>query len=537
MAGFGGPRSARGQFRLMPSGGGQIRGRQCLPLFFAALFMAVWGCSTSSGLDPNATDEIVVAIEAAPTNLDPRLGTDAYSERLGQLLFSKLVRVGPNMEVVPDLAVSWDIPSPTVYRFHLKPGVRFHDGTPVTAKDVIYTFEWIKKPGNASAHRAAYDVIEKMVAEDDLTVRFELSAPHAPFLVNMVRGIVPAHLGDDPEYKQHPIGSGPYKLTQYKPGESLHLTAFDDYVDGRPPTDRLTFRIIPEDTVRLLALKRGDVHMVINALPPDSLDLIAREPHLKVARGPGNNYSYLGFNMQDPLLKIPRVRRAIAHAIDKDTIIDAIYRNQARPATGLLTPEHWAYEADVNIPKYDPEAAKKLLDEAGFPVPKAGEPRFRLIFKTSQNELTRRIGEVIQQQLKEVGIAMAVRSYEWGTFYGDIKAGNFQLYTLAWVGIAEPDIYYSVFHTDSAPPGGANRGRYSNPQVDKLVQAARITPDRAERARLYSQVQQILARELPYVSLWHPEVVVVYDKRLTGFELTPQGAYDSLARTRLVNTP
>lgn len=515
--------------------GGVIRGRHGLPLFFAALLLATWGCSASRGIDPAATDEIVVAIEAAPTNLDPRLGTDAYSERVGQLLFSKLVRVGPNMEVVPDLATSWEIPSPTTYRFHLKEGGRFHDGTPVTAKDVVYTFEWIRNPENASAHRAAYDIIKNIVAEDAHTVRFELSAPHAPFLVTMVRGIVPAHLGDDPEYKQHPVGSGPYKLAEYKPGELVRLTAFDGYVDGRPPTDRLTFRIIPEDTVRLLALKRGDVHMVINALPPDSLDLIAREPHLEVDRGPGNNYSYLGFNMQDPILKIPQVRKAIAHAIDKHTIIDAIYRNQARPATGLLTPEHWAYEADVTIPEYDPEAAKKLLDEAGYPVPEGGGPRFRLLYKTSQNELTRRIGEVIQQQFKEVGIAMAVRSYEWGTFYGDIKAGNFQLYTLSWVGIAEPDIYYFVFHTDSAPPEGANRGRYSNPEVDRLVEAARITPDRAERARLYGRVQQIVAEELPYVSLWHPEVLVVHDKRLKGFELTPQGAYDSLARARLVN--
>ncbi|MDH4228605.1 MAG: ABC transporter substrate-binding protein [Nitrospirota bacterium] len=515
---------------------GYIWGRPGLPFLFALLLIAVCGlaaCSSRKPLHPPGT-EIVVALEAAPTNLDPRLSTDAYSERVGQVLFRKLVRIGRSGEPVADLATSWETPSPTVYRFHLDPRARFHDGTPVTARDVNYTFRWILNPDNKSPHRTAYEQVTDIVVEDDHTIRFELSHPHAPFLVNMVRGIVPAHLGDDPAYRDHPVGSGPYRLLEYVPGVAIRMEAVADYPQGAPPTRWLTFRILPEDTVRLLALKKGEVHLVMSALPPDSIDLLAREPNLVVERGPGTNYNYLGFNLTDPLLSRLLVRQAIALAIDRQSIVDSLYRNQATLATGLLTPEHWAYAADVETWNHDPERARKLLDAAGFPDPPGPEPRFRLAYKTSQNELTRRIGEVLQQQLAEVGIAVSVRSYEWGTFYGDIKSGNFQLYTLSWVGIADPDMYYFAFHSTSAPPEGANRGRYVNPEVDRLVEAGRLATNRDERAVIYRDVQRILARDLPYVSLWHPQVVVVRDRRLSGFELTPRGDYDSLARTRFI---
>jgi peptide/nickel transport system substrate-binding protein len=518
-------------------------GRPCLPPFFAfrsllgplvaVLTAALPACSPSE--PPAAADasRIVAAIEATPTNLDPRMATDAYSERIGQLVFSKLVRLGPHQEVRGDLATSWDQPSPTTYVFHLRSGVNFQDGTPLTAKDVAYTFRWILNPAHGSPLRKAYDAIEKITVEDDETVRFDLSAPHAPFLVNMVRGIVPAHLGDSPDYRNHPVGSGPYRLATFRPGEVIELEAFDGYVDGPPPTKHLVFRVLPEDTVRLLAVKKGDVQFVMNALPPDALDVLARDKHLVVERSPGTNYSYLGFNLTDPVLKVRAVREAIARAIDRDAIIATIYRGQARPATGLLPPGHWAYNGDVPTYPYDPGKAKALLDAAGFPDPDGPAPRFTLSYKTSQNELTRRIGEVLQEQLSQVGIGVTVRAYEWGTFYADVKRGNFQLYTLSWVGIADPDIYYDIFHSKSVPPDGFNRGRYANPALDTLLEQGRRTSDPAERKAIYAQVQRIVAHDLPYVSLWHPDAVLVRDRRLQGFSLTPTGDYTSLAQAHM----
>jgi len=514
-----------------------LRGRPGLPLFFAVVLVAAAagaGC-THDRADKGASagGEIVAAIEAWPTNLDPRMATDAYSERVGELIFSKLVREGPDLEPVGDLATSWEQPSPTVYRFHLRPDARFHDGTPVTAADVVYTFKWILDPAHGSPHRAAYEPIRDIVAEDDHTVRFELSAPHAPFLVNMVRGIVPAHLGDDPGYAQKPVGSGPYRLADVRPGEALVLAAFADYPGGPPPTGRIVFKVLPEDTVRMLALKKGDVQFVMNGLPPDALEALKDEPDLVIERGPGTTYSYLGFNLRDPILQKHAVREAIARAIDRDAIIAGVYRGQARPATGLLPPGHWAYNGDVPKYAYDPEAAKRLLDGAGYPDPEGPAPRFSLTYKTSQNQLTRRIGEVLQEQLAQVGIEVAVRSFEWGTFYADIKAGNFQLYTLSWVGVTDPDIYHYVFHSESIPPDGANRGRYANPDLDVLLERGRAEGDREARKAIYGEVQRIVARDLPYVSLWHPESVLVRDRRLTGFVLSPTGDYATLAHARL----
>jgi peptide/nickel transport system substrate-binding protein len=515
---------------------GVLRGRPGLPLFFAVLLlMAAAGCTGDrhDGAPKGGESRIVAALEAWPTNLDPRMSTDAYSERIGDLIFSKLVREGPDLSPVPDLATSWEQPSPTTYRFHLRTDAKFHDGTPVTAADVVYTFKWMMDPAHGSPHRTAYAPIRDIVAEDDHTVRFDLSVPHAPFLINMVRGIVPAHLGDDPGYAAKPIGSGPYRLAEVRPGEDLELAAFAGYPGGPPPTARIVFKVIPEDTVRMLALKKGDVQFVLNALPPDAVDALKDDKNLVIERGPGTTYSYLGFNLRDPILKVRAVREAIARAIDRDAIIASIYRGQAHAATGLLPPGHWAYNGDVPTYPYDPAAARRLLDAAGFPDPEGPAPRFSLTYKTSQNQLTRRIGEVLQEQLAQVGIQVAVRSYEWGTFYADIKAGNFQLYTLSWVGVTDPDIYNYAFDSKSVPPDGANRGRYANPELDALLARGRAEGDRDRRKAIYAQVQRIVARDLPYVSLWHPESVLVRDRRLTGFVLSPVGDYTSLAHARL----
>ncbi len=520
--------------RMKPGGGA------ALPLFLSlwiglmgGLMGGLTGCQSKHADGPPPAARLVAGLEASPTNLDPRLATDAYSERIGQLIFSKLVRIGPNLEVIGDLAQRWENPTPTTFRFYLTPGVTFHDGQPLTARDVAYTFGWIMDPKNGSPHRAAYDQISAINVVDDVTIDFVLKTAHAPFLINMARGIVPAHLGDQDGYRDLPVGSGPFKLTRFTPGEAVELAAFESYKGGAPAIKTLVFKIMPEDSVRLLALKKGDIQFLLNGLSPDAVELLEKDPSLVVEHGPGTNYSYLGFNMNDPMLSRLKVRTAIAHAIDRDRIIAALYRGQARPATGMLTPEHWAYEPQVARYAFDPDKARALLDEAGLPDPEGPQPRFSLTYKTSQNELTRRIGEVLQQQLAQVGIEVTVRSYEWGTFYADIKKGNFQLYTLSWVGISEPDIFHYVFHSASTPPDGANRGRFADARVDELVEQGRTTLDRAARKRIYSEVQQILARQLPYVSLWHPESVLVRSAHLHGFTLTPTGDYFSLSQASL----
>jgi peptide/nickel transport system substrate-binding protein len=234
---------------------------------------------------------------------------------------------------------------------------------------------------------------------------------------------------------------------------------------------------------------------------------------------PGSSFSYIGFNLEDEVLRHRRVRQAIAHAIDRRGIILYILRGLAVPARGLLPSSHWAFEPEVHTYGYDPEEARRLLDEAGLPDPPGAEPRFTIIYKTSMNEVRRRIGEVLQAQLAEVGIRVLIKNFEWGTFYADIRRGNFQMYTLTWVGITDPDHYHYIFHSANLPPRGANRNRYRNPEIDRLLEKGRGTMEPEARRAVYSRVQKIVAEDLPYVPLWHASNVAVMRKELKGFVL------------------
>lgn len=497
------------------------------------LALALLACSRP-GPSPRV---LTLGIEGSPTTLDPRLATDAYGQRLGQLLFNRLVRLDEQLRVVPDLAVSWETPDPTTYVFHLRPGVRFHDGTPLTAEDVRQTFETMKDPAFASPHREAYAVIDRIETPDPHTVRFRLRRPHAPFLVAMARGIVreprrEPRRGSDPV----PLGTGPFRLTRWVPDERLEFAANPDYFGGRPAVERLVIKIIPEDTVRLLELEKGSVQFLANNVPLDAVALLATRPDVTVLTGPSTTSAYLGFNLRDPILQDRRVRQALAYAIDRPRIARDVLNGLAQSAAGLLPSGHWAEETAVTTYAYNPGLARRLLDEAGHPDPDGGgpRPRFTLLFKTSQNEQARRVAEVLQQQWREVGVGVEIRTYEWGTFYADIKAGNFQLYTLQWVGITDPDFYYDVFHSASVPPAGANRGRYINPEVDRLTEEGRRTLDPARRRRIYQRVQAIVAEDLPMLPLWHPMNVVVTASRVQGFRLSPSGDFTSLKDVSLL---
>lgn len=324
------------------------------------------------------------------------------------------------------------------------------------------------------------------------------------------------------------IGSGPFKLLEWSPDEKLVLKANSHFYDTPAKIKEIVIKIIPEDTIREMELQKGSIDFLENSLPPDFLPFLEKDPHFTVVKSEGTTYAYLGLNLQDPILSRQKVRQAMAFAINRETIIKEVLKGLGKPATGLLPPTHWAYEGSVEKYPYDPEKAKKLLDEAALPLPANGEPRFKLVYKTSQNDLSKRIGEVIQQQLKEVGIQMEIRTYEWGTFYSDIKSGNFQLYSLRWVGIQDPDIYYDLFHSSSIPPLGANRGHYNNREIDQLVEEGRVTLDPEKRKAIYQKIQKIIAQELPYINLWTFSNVAVLKKGLNGYTSDPSGDFYNL---------
>ena len=475
------------------------------------------------GAGPTTPDVVTLALDIAPTNLDPRIGTDATSERLTQLIFNSLVRKDEASTVIPDLAETWEMPDPTTYVFYLREGVRFHDGRALTAHDVVYTFRTIMDGTVQTAKAGTYRIVEAVEAVDDWTVRFRLKEPFAPFLWNLslgAIGIVPE--GSGLEFSDHPIGSGPFVFEHYiRDGEVL-LRANPDYFGERPELEAVRFKIVPDAVVRALELRKGTVDIALNVLPPDMVVALADEPHLEILNGDGTNYQYLAFNLEDPIFRDLRVRKAIAHAVDREAIVRYLWRDQARIADSLLPPGHWAYFDGISRYEYAPDQAKAILEAAGY-------QNLSFTYRTSQDSTGLLVATVLQQQFKDLGIDMEIRSNEFATFYADVLAGNFQMYSLRWIGgNNDPDIFNLVFHSDMVPPNGANRGRYSNPDVDRWIELAQRETDLETRRAHYAEVQKAVSEDLPYISLWYVNNVAVYNKRIQGMKLYPAGEYEFL---------
>jgi len=255
---------------------------------------------------------------------------------------------------------------------------------------------------------------------------------------------------------------------------------------------------------------------------------------LEVQQGPGTVLAYLAFNLRDPILRDVRVRHALAHAIDRGPMLHYIFGDQGRLADSVLPPQHWAYTSDVPHYTYDPGQANSILDAAGYSRGKDGI-RFHLLMKISTStETTRLMAVVMQQQLRKAGIALDIRSFEFATFYSDVNKGSFQLYSLRWIGGNEdPDIFYYAFHSSSFPPKHANRSYYVNPEIDRLIEEGRATLDQEKRKQIYAQIQQILARDLPYINLWYFDNVVVHSQRVKNIRPSLSGNYDFLTTVEL----
>jgi len=503
-----------------------------LAVVIACLFIAPLLSSCGRAADGRRPDTLVIALESGPTHLDPRYATDADSDRISALVFDSLARPDRNFRLQPELAESWRAADGRTYVFRLRHGVRFHDGRALTAADVVYTYRSVLDPKNRSPKRGALRFIESIEASGPYEVRFRLAAPFAPFLEALTLGIVPEGA---PVSASALVGSGPFSLEEFRPGERVALRANPSYWNGPPRLAGVIFKIIPDAVVRVLEFRKGTVDLIQNYFEPDMLAWLEKQSHAAIQSGQGTNFQYIGVNLEHPILKHRAVREAIACAIDRETIIRHLLKGLAIPATGLLSPQHWAYDASVAQIHYDPERAKRLLDEAGFPDPDGDGPlpRFKLSFKTTNVDLRKRIAEAFKEQLARVGIELEVRTFEWGTFYADVKKGNFHLYSLEWIGVVDPDIYFNLFHSTSIPPDGNNRGRYRNPELDRLLERGRQEMNADERRRIYSSVQQIVARDLPYVPLWWWRNVVVMQPSVRDFELYPDGKYISLKKVGL----
>lgn len=489
--------------------------------------------SCSQPPDPNT---LVMIIESSPTNLDPRVGIDAQSERIDELLFEALLTRDEHLNVQPSLAERWEIPDSLTYIFHLHRGVTFHDGRPLTSRDVKWTFDSLLLGKIRSTKSAAYRLVDHIDAPDDGTVIFHMKEPNASLLWNLSEGaigIVPH--GSLDEMTRTPIGSGPFKFVSAEQDKEVILERNDSYWGAKARLARVRFTVVPDTTTRALELRKASADVAINALTSDSVIALEREPNLQVERAPGTVLSYLAFNLRDPTLRDVRVRQAIAYAIDRGPLLQYIWRGFAQPALSVLPPQSWAYDPNVAAYPHDPEKARQMLDAAGYR-PRDGI-RFHLTMKTSTEESTRLLAAVLQQQLRDVGIALDIRTFEFATFFADVTSGAFQIYSLRWIGGNEdPDIFELCFHSNRFPPKGANRGFYSNPRLDGLIDQARRETDPDVRKRLYFEVQEILANDVPSINLWYFDNILVHTRRVRGLTLNPSGNYDFL-KTAEIDTP
>ena len=472
-------------------------------------------------------DAISIAVEAFPSAMDPRLGTDLASARLFALIHRGLFRINGRQEPEPDIARSCEQISPLEYVVTLREGLRFSDGRPLTSSDAVFTISSIMADGSRSPKKGELAVIRSVEAIDGWSFRIILRSPSAPLLTLLNFGILEEGTGFSGETS--PPGLGPFRIAEVRRGRDIVLEA-NPFAERAPATQKLVLKVIEDPVLRALELKRGSVDVVVNDLPPDSVFSFEKKG-FTVSRFPGTNYSYIGINCRKPPLDNPRVRKAIAMAIDRKSILKNIMRGYGREATGMLSPENWAYSNPGAVP-FDPDGALQVIESEGVAMSGDGI-RLRLSYKTSMNKISRFIAEAAGENLKHLGISLDIQSLEWGSFYSDVKQGNFDLFSLNWIGIKDPDAYRLRFDSAATPPFGFNRGGYSNPALDELLREGAAETDRDRRKDIYRRVQAILSEEVPYINLWWTDIVAVSSSRIAPFAIPPDGDFSFAAGLRL----
>ncbi|MBK9030003.1 MAG: ABC transporter substrate-binding protein [Myxococcales bacterium] len=478
-------------------------------------------------------DTLVVLIESPPRTSDPRVTVSSMDQKLSRLVCPGLVVMdAPDSEPRLGLAERIEQIDALTWEATVRADVRFSDGTPVTADDVAWTYESTIAGGSKTMG-------ERFVSferRDDRRVRFHLRLPLATFMTDVDLGVAARHGADAKDKFPGGIAlcAGPYRVDALG-NDRVRLSRNPYFAGPAPAVPKIDIRVVRDAAARIVMLAGGSADLVQNAIRPDLIDDVLARPRLAELRGPSTVLSYLMFNTRDPLLADVRVRRALALALDRPTIVARKFAGRAVLATGLLPPDHWAYRAPAQPLVRDLAEAGRLLDAAGYPDPDGpgGAPRLALVYKTSSDQFRVAIARVIAAQLAELDVEVEVRPFEFGTFFADVKKGSYQLASMQTAEITEPDMYYPYFHSSRIPdvghPDDTNRWRYVNPEVDRLLEAGRQEGDRARRVELYAQAQALLSRDLPIVPLWHEDNVAIVNRAVTGYHVLPNARWSAFA--------
>jgi peptide/nickel transport system substrate-binding protein len=495
-----------------------------------------WDCAKREEvLAPNSFQEGSIA---DADRLNPILASDGASRDITGLVFNGLVKYDEQMNLVGELAESFEVSRDCLTAvFHLRKGVKWHDGVELTADDVLFTYEKLKDTRIVTPYSGDFETVKAVTALDRYAVKVEYKEPYAPGLEIWGLGIIPEHLLKDKDlntdsFNRYPIGTGPFRFKEWSSGQKIVLTASDDYFEGRPPIDEYIYRIIPDTATMFLELK---------ALKLDFMGLRAIQYRLQTDTGlfrrqfnkfqyPALGYTYLGYNLLNPKFSDIRVRRALSYAIDQQAIIDGVLFGLGRPATGPYIPESWAYNPDVKPYEYNPDKAKELLAEAGWEdtnqdgiLDKDGQPFTFTILTNQGNEERRKTAEIVQQNLKKVGVDVEIRVVEWQAFLHEfVDKKRFDAIILGWGVGLDPDIYI-IWHSSKTNEREFNHVSYNNPKVDALLIEGRQTCDKERRKAIYREVHRLIAEDQPYTFLYYPQALPIVHKRFKGVKPSPIG--------------
>jgi len=514
-------------------------------LLALALVTAVAGCTSHDDFVVSAAprdgdraygDTLIRALPANISGLIPNITGDKYSHDAVSLIYNGLINHDKDTNIIPDLAVSWDLAADCrELTFKLRKDVRWHDGQPFTADDVVFTYQLMTNPKTPSPYKDDFEDVTGVEVVDPLTVRVRYKQPFANALYIWGQSMLPKHLLDKymregklkeaPQNFTNPIGTGPYKFLELRSGEKIVVAANPDYYAGRPYISRVVYRIIPSQATIFLELKAKGIDQAdLTALQYQrQTDYPAFKKGYNKFRYAANVYTYLGLNHQDPRFADRRVRQAFAYAINKKDLIEGVRLGMAREATGPYKPGSWVYNAKVRTYPYDPARAKKLLAEAGWTsknadglLVKDGQPfTFELLISQGSDE-GRKAAEIIQAQLREIGVGVELRVLEWATFLKEhIKKHRFAAAAMAWSTGLDPD-QYSIWHSSQTGPDEFNFVSYKNAEVDSLLEQGRRTCKQADRKRIYDRLQEILAEDQPLVFLYFRDTMPAVSSRVRG---------------------
>lgn len=469
-------------------------------------------------------DNLIVAINSSPATLDPYGTTDLPAARVTTNVFDTLVRIDENNEVAPCLAESWEIVDDLTYRFKIREGVKFHDGSELTVDDVAFSFKMNSQSPHAVTVNTNID-FENCKVIDEHTFEMKLKQPFGPILRYMAAAVMAivseksyTELGED--FGTKPVGTGPYKVVDWVTDDRIELTRFDDYWGEPAKIKDVTVRLVPESTTRSIEVETGGIDIACRVSASDVARL-EENPNITVDRQETYSTNFICLTTTQPPLDNVLVRKAINYAIDKEAILKVVYKGIGVIGSAPMSPTLFGY--NDSLPQYtrDVEKAKQLLAEAGY------ADGFDITISHNEDQVRGDICEMVQAQLSEVGINVEIETLEWGAFIERVYEGSMQMFTLGWsASSGDPDVaLYSCFHTDNFGAGG-NMSFYSNPEVDELLVKGRVSNDDAVRKEAYMKAQEIIWDESPYVFLQHDTEITAYNKNLQGFDCTPDCMID-----------